>query len=589
MIDFEASSTPETATGGEGNEPPDTRPRLYTVDKPGRPKDLTVDFDRAITLCGYGRYHYELVFLCGLIFMSAGFQNGLNAYILPSASCDLRLSSGEKGLLNVAFLAGGTTSAMLWGIIADIFGRKNILVGTLLADGSITLISCLSQSFPILFIFRFLNGFVIGAPGSLVFSYLGEFHAEKQRAKSICYVGFFFTLSWLVLPGVAWIVIPLTFNLRLNGLLLNSWRLFVALFGVPPLVAGLLLTRFPESPKFLVCQARYKEALKILRSIYVANNRRRTHEYPVKIILAEGCAPTSKEEAGPKSGKEESGGVKVLFGSIRKQIGCLFTPPLLKYALLCSTMLFANMFGYYGLGLWFPELFNRFETYYKLYPNCTTVTICELASFVNPLGVGPVAQAITRVSNATGDALPFLKVRQTVDDNISLGEEHIDEPLCNGTIDEKVFVNTLTMNAISLLGNIASGYLADRLGRRTMPVATMVLAGTFGCAIYFLETAFQNLVVACLFSTFIATANMVLSSVIVDVFPTNVSAMAICLATLSGRIGAIMSNLLFGLLLDINCGVPIFLVGGVVILGGLLGFFIPKKGVVNDIRIAIPA
>lgn len=41
----------------------------------------------------------------------------------------------------------------------------------------------------------------IGAPGSLVYTYLGEFHAQKQRAKAICYVGFFWTLSWLILPG----------------------------------------------------------------------------------------------------------------------------------------------------------------------------------------------------------------------------------------------------------------------------------------------------------------------------------------------------------------------------------------------------
>lgn len=96
-------------------------------------------------------------------------------------------------------------------------------------------------------------------------------------------------------------------------------------------------------------------------------------------------------------------------------------------------------------------------------------------------------------------------------------------------------------------------------------VGTMVLAGICSCAIYFLRSASQNLIVACLFSTFMATGNMVLSSVVVDIFPTHVSAMAICLAILSGRIGAIVSNLLFGLLLDINCKVPIFLVGGVVV------------------------
>ncbi|XP_046734342.1 synaptic vesicle glycoprotein 2C-like [Diprion similis] len=535
----------------------------YT-EKSERPKDESVEFDRAITLCGYGKYHYELVLLCGLIFMSAGFQNGLNAYILPSAGCDLQLSSEEKGLLNVAFLAGGTASAMLWGIIADVFGRKNILLGTLIADGTITMISSLSQSFQTLFVFRFLNGFVIGAPGSLVFSYLGEFHAEKQRAKSICYVGFFFTLAWLVLPGLAWVIIPMTFELRIHGLQFNSWRLFVALVGIPTVVSGILLTRFPESPKFLVSQGKCKEALKILRDIFVANTSRSVHDYPVKTLLTNDATIVKEEVSIDKS----KFGITELLQSIWKQISCLFTPPLLKYAVLCSIMLFTNMFGYYGLGLWLPELFNRFEMYYKLHPN-TTVTVCELATFSVP--TNPVAEAITQTQNVT------LLGSSTIATNGIL--QRIP---CTGTIDEQVFINTLTVNAVSLLGNVASGYLADRLGRRTMPVGTMVVAGVFGCSIYFLRSASQNLIVACLFSTFIATGNTVLNSVIVDIFPTHVSAMAICLATLSGRIGAIVSNLLFGLLLDINCGVPIFLVGGVVIFGGLLGFLIPKKGVITN-------
>lgn len=43
--------------------------------------------------------------------------------------------------------------------------------------------------------------FRMGAPGSLLYTYLGEFYAEKHRAKSICFLGFFFTLAWLILPS----------------------------------------------------------------------------------------------------------------------------------------------------------------------------------------------------------------------------------------------------------------------------------------------------------------------------------------------------------------------------------------------------
>lgn len=42
------------------------------------------------------------------MFTCVGCQYGVNAYILPSAECDLNMGSEEKGLLNVAFLIGNT-------------------------------------------------------------------------------------------------------------------------------------------------------------------------------------------------------------------------------------------------------------------------------------------------------------------------------------------------------------------------------------------------------------------------------------------------------------------------------------------------
>lgn len=57
----------------------------------------------------------------------------------------------------------------------------------------------------------------------------------------------------------------------------------------------------------------------------------------------------------------------------------VFTPPHLQKAILSSTIYFTIFFGYYGLGLWLPELFNRFEAFYALHPN-ESVTVCELSA-----------------------------------------------------------------------------------------------------------------------------------------------------------------------------------------------------------------
>lgn len=90
------------------------------------------------------------------------------------------------------------------------------------------------------------------------------------------------------------------------------------------------------------------------------------------------------------------------------------------------------------------------------------------------------------------------------------------------------------------------------------------IAGIAAIGIYFVNSSRQLLLIACIFSLTISTANFVISSIVVDIFPTYVGALAICIMTCFGRIGAIASNLTLGYFLDINCEIPIFLVAGII-------------------------
>lgn len=72
---------------------------------------------------------------------------------------------------------------------------------TLLCDWVATVCAGLSQTFYELVVFRFMSGFLIGAPGTLMYSYCAEFQPARLRTKVICFIGMFFTIAWLVLPG----------------------------------------------------------------------------------------------------------------------------------------------------------------------------------------------------------------------------------------------------------------------------------------------------------------------------------------------------------------------------------------------------
>lgn len=93
----------------------------------------------------------------------------------------------------------------------------------------------------------------------------------------------------------------------------------------------------------------------------------------------------------------------------------------------------------------------------------------------------------------------------------------------------------------------------------------MLIAGIASIGLYFVKSSLQLLITACIFCLMVATGNIVLSSVAVDIFPTHISAVALCMMACLGRLGAVASNLAFGMLLDLSCEIPIFLVAGVTI------------------------
>lgn len=96
------------------------------------------------------------------------------------------------------------------------------------------------------------------------------------------------------------------------------------------------------------------------------------------------------------------------------------------------------LYSYYGFGLWLPELFNRFENYHKLFPE-KSVSVCKLIHETD---------------------------LQTAK-NVLINSTNVDN--CSPNMDQMVFINSLTINAFCLLGNIMSGFLANRVGRRTIP------------------------------------------------------------------------------------------------------------------------
>lgn len=116
------------------------------------------DFENAIELTGYGKFHYILLAICGLVSTSEEMDVISMSFILPSAQCDLELNTQTKGWLNSIIFIGMMTGAYIWGSIADSIGRKKVLVVISIMNALCIVASSFSQSFAVFMVFRFLNG-----------------------------------------------------------------------------------------------------------------------------------------------------------------------------------------------------------------------------------------------------------------------------------------------------------------------------------------------------------------------------------------------------------------------------------------------
>jgi len=160
------------------------------------------------------------------------------------------------GLLFALFMIGWGL-AMVWGPIADRFGRARTLMFTVLWFSVFTFLAALSQGIWSLALFRFLAGIGIGGEWSIGASLISESWPEQRRTLGGClmhtgyYVGF-------VVAALANYYVGSQFG----------WRWMFVVGGAPALFVGFLFNKVHEPEKWKDKRAQLGEKLKMHRSFF---------------------------------------------------------------------------------------------------------------------------------------------------------------------------------------------------------------------------------------------------------------------------------------------------------------------------------
>lgn len=239
-------------------------------------------------------YQIWVSFLCFCLIVLDGFDLTLIGVALPKIAESLRADPKSLGIAVGAGQIGPLVGAIVFGMVADSWGRKKMLIVSALIFGLFTFLTAFITDVQQLAACRLLAGLGLGGaiPNALAFAC--EYAPTRMRASLT-------TMMWAGMPAGS-----LIGGLSAAYLLPHyGWHTLFMVGGSLPIAIGLLVTAFlPESLEFLVRRSADPERIRRIVSRIAPNvaadsniqlrvDEKQLSGVPVKHLFSEGRAFTT--------------------------------------------------------------------------------------------------------------------------------------------------------------------------------------------------------------------------------------------------------------------------------------------------------
>ncbi|MGN6578528.1 MAG: MFS transporter, partial [Bordetella sp.] len=173
-----------------------------------------------------------------------GFDLLILGFILGPISKDLGLSPIQAGSIVTWTLVGAVAGGVLFGWLADKFGRVRVLNWTILLFAVFTGLCALARGYEDLLIYRTIAGLGLGGEFGIGMALAAEASRPEHRARMACYVGLGWQAGVLAAALLAPILLPHI-----------GWR-GIFLVGILPAVAAFFIRSFIGEPEIFLEQKR---------------------------------------------------------------------------------------------------------------------------------------------------------------------------------------------------------------------------------------------------------------------------------------------------------------------------------------------
>lgn len=486
-----------------------------------------VPLEQALELTGFGRYNYVLFAVSNYFLLIMVLNTFGVSLTVTASSCELELNTHTKGIIACMPMLGIVLSAYLWGWLADTRGRRWVLLIALWGTCVFTLLGSFSTLWEMLAVTKFFGSFFVSAANNVTYALFGECTPRSKRNRMLlmlssglmCGQGFMAVLAYPVLMS------NLNFKIPMLNVKYLPWRTLEQVYAATAgLGALILLKTIKESPKFYASRGRDDECLKVLREIYVSNTGRKADEYPVSSILFEETVINTKDTSIVKS--------------LVQQTLPLFRPPLRNNTLIISYIVIVVYVVSPSFLIWMPTITNAFS---------------------RAVATGIADESFCRIIHA--------------DMNLTLhGSE---KKTCIDTVENFTFMALIAFSCVLATLNTMNALLLKFMSKRTLLIFYNGVTGISGLLLPFI---YSNAISAVLFFIFVLNLLCmgIMTSFTVELYPTYLRAMAVCLTVMIGRGCSLISIRYTGILMESYCEETFLTYGLFVLSAALVSLLLPN-------------
>ena len=309
----------------------------------------TVNVNAVVDEAKFKPFHLKIVLWCVFVVIFDGYDLAINGVALPLLMQEWNMTAVQAGMLASTALAGMMFGAMLFGMLADKIGRKNVILICVTLFSGFTFWGGFASGPTEFGILRFIAGLGIGGVLPNLVALTSEYAPQKMRSTLVTTM-----FSGYAVGGIMAALLGAWFTPSFG------WEIMFYIAGIPLLVLPILYLYLPESLTFLVKKQQNEKASKIVQQISPEQNVTASTQF----VLNEVHAPDASIAALFKQGRSMS---TLLFWC------CFF---------MCLLMV-------YALGSWLPKL--MMAAGYSLGNSLMFLMAMNIGAVVGTIGGGILA------------------------------------------------------------------------------------------------------------------------------------------------------------------------------------------------------